>query len=96
MLEYIFEFFAVFILILVILTTKHWLFIGSTIAILLLLGSKFYQPSLNPVGSLAHYINGEISLSELVLFISAETLGSVAAIIVYITFIKKPNLKQKK
>lgn len=96
MLEYIFEFFAVFIIVLVLLTTRHWLLIGSTIALFLLIGSKFYHPSFNPIGVLANYLNGDISLSELVLFISAETLGSVAGAIFYIMFLKKPNLKQKK
>ena len=96
MLEYIFEFFGVFTLILVMLTIKHWFIIGLTVAILLLIGTHFYKASFNPVVSIANYINHDISLGELSLLIFAETMGSLAAIFVYKMFIKNSNLNKKK
>jgi len=96
MFKYLFEFFGVFIIILVILTTRNWFFIGLSIAILLFIGTHFYNASFNPITALAHYAVNDISIVNLFLFILTEVLGAIAGIIFYKMYIKNPIFKKHK
>jgi glycerol uptake facilitator-like aquaporin len=94
MFEYISEFIGTFILVLVMFTTKNWLIIGITVAILLFIAKQFYNASFNPITMIAYFINNDISLLDLYLFIFAEIMGSLAGIMCYKLFIKPYVLKQ--
>jgi len=93
MFEYLFEFFGVFIIILIMLITKNWFFIGLSIALFLFIGTKYYNASFNPIAALAHYAVNDISIEDLFLLILAELLGTITGIFFYKIYIH-PILKK--
>ena len=97
MIQYIGEFIGTFILILVVIISKNWLFIGITLGTIILVGNNFYKVSFNPVVALAHYVNNEITLFDLCLYILIEVIATIAAYMIYKTYIKNiKNIKNNK
>jgi glycerol uptake facilitator-like aquaporin len=71
------------ILVLVILTTGNWAFIGLTLAVLVFLGGKISGGAYNPAVALSLYMNKTLSFQDFGMYALAELLGAVIAVFIY-------------
>jgi aquaporin Z len=82
------EFLGTFILVLSILATANPLFIAAAFLAAITIISKISGGHINPVVSLAMFMNGTITSKQLMLFIPAQILGAVAAYYAYNAYYK--------
>jgi aquaporin Z len=74
------EFLGTFLLLTAIFYTGNFLAIGLTLAVVIFLFGNISGGHVNPAVSLAMYIKGSLSVTELVLYIAAQSAGAVASL----------------
>jgi len=82
------EFLGTFIVVLSILATRNILFISAVFLTTITIISKISGGHINPVVSLAMFMNGTITSKQLMLFIPAQITGAVAAYYAYKAYYK--------
>lgn len=77
------EFFGAFLLLISIFATGNAFVIGATLALIILLIGGISGAHVNPAVSLAMFVKGALSGSELVGYAVAQSAGAVAAYYAY-------------
>ena len=77
------ELLGTFILVLSILATANPLYIGAAFLAAITIISKISGGHINPVVSLAMYLNGTLSMNQLLTYIPAQILGAILAFFAY-------------
>ena len=77
------EFLGTFLLLISILATGNALVIGLTLALIIFCIGSLSGGHVNPAVSLAMFVNGALSASELAGYIVSQALGGVAAVYVF-------------
>ena len=85
------EFLGTFIFVLSILTTTNPFFIAASFLAAITLISKISGGHINPVVSLAMYMNGSINMNQLMVYIPAQIVGAVLAYFVFKYLFKKSS-----
>jgi aquaporin Z len=82
-LAFLAEFFGTFLLLMSILATGNALVIGLTLSLIIFLIGGLSGANVNPAVSLALFVNGGLSISELVGYAVSQLAGGVAAVYVF-------------
>jgi aquaporin Z len=77
------ELLGTFILVLSILATANPLYIAAAFLAAITIISKISGGHINPVVSLAMYLNGTLSMNQLLTYIPAQILGAILAFFAY-------------
>ena len=77
------EFTGAFALLTAILFTGNWLAIGMTLAGIILIIGEVSGGHINPAVSFAMFLNGAISVTELLSYSAAQCAGAATALYVY-------------
>jgi aquaporin Z len=80
------EFLGAFLLILSILATGNAFVIGATLAVIILLIGGVSGAHVNPAVSVAMYLKGALSLTELAAYSAAQIVGGASALYAYKSF----------
>jgi aquaporin Z len=80
------EFLGAFLLILSILATGNAFVIGATLAVIILLIGGVSGAHVNPAVSVAMYLKGALSLTELAAYSTAQIVGGASALYAYKSF----------
>ena len=83
MLAVVVEFFGTFLLLISIFATGNAFVIGGTLSLTIILAGGISGGHMNPAVSLAMWLNGALSLSELVGYLLAQYAGGIAALYAY-------------
>lgn len=83
MLAVLVEFFGTFILLMSIFTTGNALVIGGTLALTIVLAGGISGGHMNPAVSVAMWLNGALSVAELLGYLVAQYAGGIAALYAY-------------
>jgi aquaporin Z len=83
---YLAEFLGAFLLLASILFTGNWLAIGLTLAGIVFVIGNVSGAHVNPAVSVAMYMKGSLSSTELIGYIVAQVLGAVSSLYTYNTF----------
>ena len=78
--DFLLEFLGTFIFVYVVFTTTNYLAIGSTLALLILITSKYSIASFNPAISVAMYYDNQINKERLLIILIAEILGGLLTV----------------
>ena len=78
--KYLVEFLGTLFLTFVIFATGNYLAIGATLAILVLLVSKYSFASFNPAVSISLFYQNKMTTNELFIILIAEILGGLLVI----------------
>jgi len=81
--KYIVEFLGTMFLMFVIFTTGNWFAIGSALAIAVYLGGAISGGAFNPAVTISLYAANKLKKSDLIPYIIAQILGSLAAFYFY-------------
>jgi len=81
------EFVGTFALLTAILFTGNWLAIGMTLAGIILIIGETSGGHVNPAVSVAMYLKGAISVSELLAYSLAQCAGAASALAVFKTIV---------
>ena len=77
------EFFGTFLLIMSILATGNALAVGATLALVIFLIGSLSGGHVNPAVSLAMFVNGSMTVAELLGYFAVQLLGGALAVFVY-------------
>ncbi len=80
------EFLGTFLLLTAIFATGNFLAIGATLALVVFLFGNISGGHVNPAVSLAMYLKGALSTTELVLYVVAQAAGAAASLYTYNAF----------
>lgn len=80
---YLAEFLGTFLLLISILATGNALVIGLTLALVIFLIGGLSGGHVNPAVSLAMFINGSLSVMDLIVYAVAQLAGGAAAVYVF-------------
>ena len=80
LIDFVLELIGTFLFIYVICTTGNYLAIGATLAILILLVSKYSFASFNPAVSISLFYQNKMTTNELFIVLIAEILGGLLVI----------------
>ena len=83
MLAIIVEFFGTFLLLISVFATGNALVIGGTLALTIILAGGISGGHMNPAVSVAMWLNGALSVPELLGYLVAQYAGGVAAYYAY-------------
>jgi aquaporin Z len=83
---YLAEFLGAFLLVTSFLFTGNWLAIGLTLAGIVFVIGNVSGGHVNPAVSVAMYMKGSLSSTELIGYIVAQVLGAVSSLYTYNTF----------
>jgi aquaporin Z len=86
---YLVEFLGTMLLVYVILATNNFIAIGSTLAIIVLLGGAISGGAFNPAVAFALFAAGKLDKSKLLPYIIVEILGALAGFYAYTKFVRK-------
>ena len=82
-LAFLAEFFGTFLLMMSIVATGNALVIGLTLSLIIFLIGGLSGANVNPAVSLALFVNGGLSIGELVGYAVSQLAGGVAAVYVF-------------
>ena len=82
--KYLIEFFGTMFLAFMAFSTGNWLAIGSTLAIIVLLGGGFY----NPAVAIASVVAGKLNNNDVIPIIVSEIAGALAGYEIYNFIVK--------
>ncbi len=77
------EFLGTFLLLTAIFYTGNFLAIGAALALVVFLFGNISGGHVNPAVSLAMYLKGSLSVTELALYIVAQALGAASSLYIY-------------
>ncbi len=80
------EFLGAFLLVLSILATGNAFVIGATLTVIILLIGGVSGAHVNPAVSLAIFLKGGLSVTELLSYLGAQYVGGISALYSYKTF----------
>jgi aquaporin Z len=80
---YLAEFLGTFLLLISILATGNALIIGLTLALIIFLVGGLSGGHVNPAVSLAMFINGSLSVMDLVAYVIVQLAGGAAAVYIF-------------
>jgi len=83
MYKYLVEFLGSIFFVYVILATGNPLAIGAALALTMLLGSKVSGGHINPAVSITMAAAGQLSTSDLIPYVLAQTFGGLVALEIY-------------
>ena len=83
LLKYLIEFIGTFIFLSVILTSGHAIPIGLALIVVIYWGGKISGGNFNPAVSIMMYLNKKLKLVDLLMYIIAQVLGGVVALVLY-------------
>jgi aquaporin Z len=87
--KYLVEFLGTMFLVFVIFATGNWVAIGSSLAIVVLLGGPISGGAFNPAVAISLYSAGKLSKSDLIPYIIVEILGGLSAFYIYNNYVNK-------
>ena len=87
--KYLVEFLGTMFLMFVIFATGNWVAIGSSLAIVVLLGGPISGGAFNPAVAISLYSAGKLSKSDLIPYIIVEILGGLSAFYIYNNYVNK-------
>jgi len=82
-LSVIVEFFGTFLLLIAIFATGNALVIGGTLALLIVIAGGISGGHMNPAVSVAMWLNGGLSVPDLLGYLVAQYAGGAAALYAY-------------
>jgi aquaporin Z len=77
------EFLGTFLLLLSILVTGNFLVIGAALALIVFLIGGISGAHVNPAVSLAFYMKGALSMTELLSYIAVQMAGGAGALVAF-------------
>ena len=80
------EFLGAFLLVLSILATGNAFVIGATLTVIILLIGGVSGAHVNPAVSLAIFLKGGLSVTELLVYLGAQYVGGISALYAYKSF----------
>ena len=85
------EFLGTFIFVLSVLATTNPIYIAASFLGAITLISKISGGHINPVVSLAMYMNGSINMNQLTVYIPAQIVGAILAYFVFKNLFNKKS-----
>ena len=88
LIKYLVEFIGTFIFLSVILSSGNAIYIGLSLAIVIIWGGKISGGNFNPAVSVMMYFNKKMPLLDLIMYIVSQVLGGVVALLFNKMYIK--------
>ena len=85
--KYLVEFLGTMFLVFVIFAIGNWIAIGAALAIAVMLGGSISGGAFNPAVAISLYYAGKLAKPDVLPYILAEILGSLAAFFLYKTYV---------
>jgi aquaporin Z len=87
--KYLVEFLGTMLLSYVIFATGNWLAIGSTLAIIVMIGGPVSGGAFNPAIAISLYAADKLPKSDVLPYVVAQILGALAAFYAYKNYVNK-------